>query len=209
MWRNSDVCTRNACGSNATRFYQRRELIYRADEAALPRSWWSAAEVGMGIEHRKQCETYAGTCRSRGNSFRQLAGIIVGYAGWRVVQVVEFSRAGKSPLQHLRISKRSDRLDLIGIESIEETVHHLTPRPEIVAGGSAHFSQPCHASLEPMTVHIAQAGYGNRVPLVIGVGLDTCFHPPNRPASEMQPHALYPTPRQQCGLKPERHGQIL
>ena len=75
-----------------------------------------------------------------------------------VVQVVEFGHRGVSMAQHLDIEMPRDRLDVLGLEARDEAVHLLSPRPEVVRGVAAEFSESRHGPLERVGMHIGDAG---------------------------------------------------
>ena len=125
------------------------------------------AEIGMRIEYRQQRQSDSGfICRSH-NPFGQLGRIRVRLACRIAMKIVKLAHPRESAFQHFDVGQRSDSFDLLGVEVIEEPVHHLAPGPEIIALRPPHFRKPSHAALKTMTVDIAETRDGHRMPLVV------------------------------------------
>ena len=121
------------CGVTGER---RDEICIRVDrmhEPPLPRRRRRTAKVGMGVEHRQQREPDSGRAGGGGDAARELRRIGVWLSLRIVMHVVEFGDCGVARLQHLQIGLRGDRLERVGVDTVEECIHRLPPRPEAVA----------------------------------------------------------------------------
>jgi hypothetical protein len=63
------------------------------------------------------------------------------------MQVVEFRDRRVAVLEHLDVELLRDRLDILGLEPIDERVHGFAPRPEIVRRMPAALGEPRHGAL--------------------------------------------------------------
>ena len=81
----------------------------------------AAAEAAVGVEDRQQREPDAGVRGGRGDARGELAADRrTADAAAVVVQVVKLADAREARLQHLRERERTDRLELIGLDALDE-----------------------------------------------------------------------------------------
>ncbi len=71
---------------------------------------------------------------------------------------MEFGDGGVAAAQHLDVQVMRDHLRLIGRQALDEAVHELAPRPEVVVGRAAHLREPGQRALEGMRVQVRHPG---------------------------------------------------
>ncbi len=99
--------------------------------------------------------------RRRNAAQRHFSGLIVSAAIGLVMQILEFSHAGKARLQHFHIGLRRNRFEIVGRELERKAIHRLAPGPETVGSRSRPLRQSNHQSLMGMRVNIGNRGDGN------------------------------------------------
>ena len=120
--------------------------------------------------HGQQGQPDAAGARGRDDAPGELRRVVVGAAARAMVQVVELDAGGVPGLQHLELHERRDRLDVVGVQAIEEAVHEPAPRPERVRRiRTAPLGEPGHGALEGVAVQVDGGGQQQGA-LVDGVG---------------------------------------
>src|SRR5690606_15760703 len=153
-----------------------RELSGIIYESPLTFPGSQAAEAGMGVKYRWQCQAdsgFRGGCSDPLRHFRQIGnGLTVPV----MTEIVKFPAPGKPGFQHLDIELGSDRFELIRRHGERKAVHHIAPGPERVGVGSPPLCQSCHAPLESMAVQVGYGGNKDGVALVLGLRAAVRLH---------------------------------
>ena len=165
--RHAHDAARQACSRLAARLHDARETLEIGHEAALARARLAAAEAAVGIEGRQQRERDAGVGGGRRDASRKLTGIGERHARLVLVQVMKLADAREACLEHLRERERRDRLELLGIDPLDEPIHELAPGPEAVVRGPAALREARDGALEGVTVQVGQPGNAHRVALIV------------------------------------------
>ena len=192
------------------RIDEMREAVERVHEAPLGRAGRAAAEASVRVEHRQQCERDAGRARGIRDALRELGRIGVGIARRIVVHVVELRHRAVACLDHLHVHLRGDRLDGIGIETIEKGIHGPTPRPErIVAIGRWLPRATAQGALEGMRVDIGH-GRNERSRNMLAGAIDDAGRDTRYRATAIDVHRdiARPSRGQQCRRREQPHGAL-
>ncbi len=127
-----------------------------------------AAEIGMSIEHRQQCQADAGAPRRRQDPLGHFGPIGIGLPIDAVMQIVEFRDGAEAAFHQLDEELGGDRLDILGRELADGAIHLLPPGPEAVIAAAAHLGQTGHGALESVGMQIGQ-GWDRRSAQDLGV----------------------------------------
>ena len=97
--------------------------------------------------------------RCRHDLMRHLSRVVVRHAFRSVMQVVELAHGRIAGFQHIGVEPGSDGLQRFRVDAIDESIHHVAPRPEIIASGTRAFRPARQRALETVRVKIGHAGY--------------------------------------------------
>jgi len=205
--RDADLRPGQAAHRHAALLEDAGEALGVADEAQLAGGGCRAAEAAVRVEHRQQRKSDAAVGGGRGDAPGELAAGGERGAAAIVVQVVELADVGEAALEHLRVAQRGQRLEFIGTDALDETVHELAPAPEAVGAGAAPLGEAGEAALEGVTVNVGQPRQSDRVALIARLRGNLARDAGDRGAAVLDAHVPRPARGQQRRLKPQaRHG---
>ena len=196
-----------ACKMPAGAFHQAGEAVDVVDEPPLAGSGRKPAEAAMGVEDGQQRQADAGGRSSSHDAPGHFGGIVVGLASRIMVEVVELAQRREAGLQHLRTDQRPDRLDIVGRQPVEESVHGLTPCPETVGAFATLFGQAGHGALKGVAVEIGYAGHHDPAESLRGTQAGADRHIGNQARTiDLEHHVTRPTLSEQRVLGEKFHG---
>jgi len=181
------------CGGN-----QLGELVDRADEPALAGMWCGATKRAVRVETRQQCEPDAGDLGGSRNSRRHLRRIGIGPAVVVVMEIVEFPDARIPLLEHLDIEQRCDGFRVFGSHLQREAIHRLAPGPERIRSVAARFGEPCHATLECVTMQARYSRDCELVAFIVGSRRCAGRNLGDGPIAHNHLHVIGPPSGKQC-----------
>ena len=189
------------------RLQQAGEAVQAGDESALAGGGRHAAEPAMGVKHGEQREPDARGLGGCGDAAAEFGRVGVRAPPRVVVQVVELAHPCEAAFQHFHEGLGRNGLHVVRVHPVEETVHHLTPRPEAVLRRAAGFGQAGQAALEGVAVQVGQArqrgSAANVARLRGGIPLDAL----DPPRLQMHPDSARPAIAQQRLVEEQRlHG---
>src|SRR5262249_18450559 len=121
--RDADSRSRQRLHGMPARLEDAREALHIAHEAPLARCGRCTPETAVRIENWQQCDPDAPARGGSDDAARELAWVCEGCAVSTVVQIVELADMGEARLEHLGEAQRADRLELLGTDALEKTVH--------------------------------------------------------------------------------------
>src|ERR687897_3487646 len=123
------------------------------------------------------------------------------------MQIVELTNAGEACLEHFHEGKCADRLDFLGSEPVEKTIHELAPRPEAVLDWPRDFSKARHCALKRVAMYVGDARDPNLMPIVRRLRRGLHINPADAAGFNCDPHVLGPALSEERFAEPETsHG---